>query len=433
MYRLVGADGVTRWVHDRARTRRRPDGTFEVSGIVSDVTERRRLEDELRRSMAEMQRAHEQLEQARAEAEVRASTDELTGAFNRRRFAELANEALVSPDPRCGLLLLDADHFKHINDAYGHTVGDAVLVQLARRLEQSLEPGDFLARWGGEEFAVLLGDVSSEDELADRAEGLRLAVRRTPITHGAARLPLTISIGAAIAGSALSLHALIDRADGCLYAAKRQGRNRVSLDPDAGKAAITEPEVVGLARALAYASSLREGTPEEHAEEVATLAMRTAERLGLAMGVVLCCRLGGWLHDVGKVAVPDQILSKPGPLDDGEWALMRTHPVVGAAIVRRVSALRDAAPAVRHHHERFDGTGYPDRLAGVAIPIEARIVAAADAFAAMTANRVYSPALPPGEAAAELRRSAGTHLDPRVVEALLEVLGLTGEATQQAA
>ncbi len=155
---------------------------------------------------------------------------------------------------------------------------------------------------------------------------------------------------------------------------------------------------------------------------------QTAERLGLPIGIVERCTLGGWLHDVGKVAVPDRILGKPGPLDDEEWAVMRTHPLVGEDIVARVGSLSGAAAGVRHHHERFDGSGYPDGLAGAAIPIEARIVAAADAYAAMTADRVYSTARTPHEAAAELRRSCGSHLDPSVVAALLDVLGF-GERT----
>jgi HD-GYP domain-containing protein (c-di-GMP phosphodiesterase class II) len=185
-----------------------------------------------------------------------------------------------------------------------------------------------------------------------------------------------------------------------------------------------EPEAVAIARAFAFAAAVRERAPEAHAEHVAGLAMRTAERMGLADGVVLRCRLGGWLHDVGKVAVPERVLDKPGTLDEAEWALMRTHPVVGEDIVRRLPALHDAATAVRHHHERYDGGGYPDGLAGAAIPIEARIVAAADAYSAMTADRVYSATRSPEEAAAELRRSAGSHLDPAVVAALLDVLGL---------
>jgi diguanylate cyclase (GGDEF)-like protein len=428
VYRLIGLDGVTRWVHDRAVARPRPDGTFEVSGIVSDVTERRRLEDRLRQSMAE-------LEQARAEAELRANTDDLTGAYNRRHFAQIASASLASAAERSALLLIDADHFKQINDVYGHAVGDAVLAELAQRLRSSITADDHLARWGGEEFAVLLRDVSSEAELAERAERLRYAVSETPIEHEGIRILLTTSVGAVLAPEGASLDALVERADACLYTAKYQGRNRVSLEPEAGGRAVSirEPEVIGMARALAFASSQREGIPEEHAEQVARLAMLTAERLQLPVGIALLCRIGGWLHDVGKIAIPERILTKPSALEAAEWAVMRTHPVVGDKIVRRVAGLHDAAPAVRHHHERFGGGGYPDGLAGEAIPIEARIVCAADAYSAMTTNRPYSAARSPQEAAAELRRSAGAHFDPKVVEALLAVLALDGEAIADAA
>ncbi|MGH2908009.1 MAG: diguanylate cyclase domain-containing protein, partial [Solirubrobacteraceae bacterium] len=155
-YRLRGADGITRWVHDRAATRARPDGALEISGIVSDVTDRRRLEDELRQTVAEMERAHLELEQARQAAEVIAHTDELTGALSRRRFAALAGT--VRSD-RWALLLLDADRFKRINDRHGHAAGDQVLVELAARIRAELGDGDLLARWGGEELVVLLAEV----------------------------------------------------------------------------------------------------------------------------------------------------------------------------------------------------------------------------------------------------------------------------------
>jgi len=411
-YRVVGIDGRERTVLDSLRPRTAADGTLSYDGVTRDITERRRLENELHR--------------AHSAAELRARTDELTGASNRRHFAEIVGEALAADPDGCALLLLDADHFKQVNDLHGHVVGDAVLVELARRLAGGLRPTDTLARWGGEEFAVLLRGVGSDEELDRLAQRLRAAVARTPVNADGVSIPLTVSIGAAHAGPALDdLDALVEAADCCLYVAKRQGRDRVSLVPDLVDAATQagDSDAVHLARALAVTAARREGEPETHAAQVAELATQTAERMALPVGVVERCTLGAWLHDVGKVAVPDRILGKPGALDDAEWAVMRTHPVVGEDIVSRVGSLSEAAAAVRHHHERVDGTGYPDGLAGDAIPIEARIVAAADAYAAMTSDRVYSPARPPQDAVAELRHSCGSHLDASVVAALLDVLG----------
>jgi diguanylate cyclase (GGDEF)-like protein/PAS domain S-box-containing protein len=219
-YRLRGYDGVTRWVHDRAVTRRQADGTIEISGIVSDVTERRRMEDELR--------------EAHRAAEALATTDELTGAFNRRHFAALAAKALAEGPSSCGLLLLDADHFKRINDVHGHVTGDAVLVELVRRVRSGLGPDDVLARWGGEEFAVLVRDVDSADALARRAYALLDVVAVTPVVVRDQELSLTISIGGIHAGDGLAtLDALIEHADSHLYAAKRDGRNRAWVPHDA--------------------------------------------------------------------------------------------------------------------------------------------------------------------------------------------------------
>ena len=166
---------------------------------------------------------------------------------------------------------------------------------------------------------------------------------------------------------------------------------------------------------------------------MASLAGLTASQLALSASVVFRCTLAGWLHDVGKIAIPDDVLTLPGPLDDAQWGIMRTHPVVGEEIVRRIPMLSEAATAVRHHHELFGGGGYPDGLVGSAIPLDARIVAVADAFATMTVDRVYAAARSHEAAAVELRRSAGSHFDPIVVEALLSALGYAGRQAREAA
>ncbi len=434
-YRTCGLDGRERIISEQLRPRRDADGTLFYDGVSRDITARRQLENELLRSMADMREAHDELEHARREADLRARTDELTGTYNRRHFIEVAEAALAESPDSCALLLLDADHFKHINDAYGHVVGDAVLVEFARRLQQSLRPDDCLARWGGEEFAVLLRGVGSAAELHWRADRLRAVVALAPIDAGGVRLRLTVSMGAVQSSAELdNLDALVDAADRCLYDAKRHGRNRVSLVPHAEVIdTVGEPESVRVARALAMVAGSQEGAPAGHAEQVSALSARTAQRLGLPADAVLRARIAGWLHDVGKATIPQAILGKPGPLDDEEWTVMRTHPATGESIVRDIAALRDSAPAVRHHHERWDGTGYPDGLAGTTIPIEARIVAAADAYSAITGRRVYSPARSPEDAGNELVRGAGTHFDPAVVDALLAVLGLGSESDARVA
>ena len=184
------------------------------------------------------------------------------------------------------------------------------------------------------------------------------------------RFPLTVSVGAASNDPRDADPAgLIERADRALYAAKNAGRNCVVLHDDLAGAGVLEPVAVRLARTFAISAGAREGMPPNHLEDVAELSSRVALELRLSSIDAVRCRLAGWLHDVGKVAVPDHILNKPGPLTDDEWEIMREHVVIGEHLVRQVPELADAAAAVRHHHERWDGTGYPDQLSGEAIPL----------------------------------------------------------------
>jgi diguanylate cyclase (GGDEF)-like protein/putative nucleotidyltransferase with HDIG domain len=326
-----------------------------------------------------------------------------------------------------GLLMFDIDKFKRINDEYGHAGGDAVLVEVSRRLAASVREWDVVARMGGEEFCVIAPALESEAEVAQLAERLRLAVSdRTILTANGTAISVTISAGVAFLhhgdGSA---EQAIERPDRALYAAKRRGRNRVRRFTllDHGDMRAEQPESIHIAEALALASDLREGAPELHSNEVARLSAEIARRMGLSDEDTLHARLGGLLHDIGKIAVPDTILTKPGPLTEREWAAMDRHPIVGDELIRNFPELAGACGAVRHHHERYDGTGYPDRLAGDQIPIEARIVSAADAFSAMTSARPYQQPRTRQDAIAELIRSSGTHFDPCVVDAFIAELG----------
>lgn len=382
-----------------------------------------------RRAHAASSRELAREQEAREEAERRSRIDALTGLYNRRHVVETLEHELARAarqDGAVGVLMLDIDHFKRVNDVYGHAVGDAVLVEVARRLSVELRSWDVVARVGGEEFCVVTPGLGDEAAVLALAERMRGAVaERAVLARGDVAIPVTVSVGAALLHSGEgSAELAFDRADRALYAAKRRGRNRSCAfsELDAGDARAEQPACLQLAEALAAASHLREGMPPDHSRAVAELAAAVARRLGLDEGEVLRAQLGGWLHDVGKLGVSDEILVKAGPLTEAEWATVRTHPAAGEALVRSFPELALAARAVRNHHERWDGNGYPDRLAGETIPLEARIVGAAEAYHAILSDRPHRVARAPEDAVAELRRCAGSQFDAAVVEALVAVV-----------
>jgi diguanylate cyclase (GGDEF)-like protein len=379
-----------------------------------------------RRSAAERLAAEQR---ARAQAEQIARIDPLTGISNRRDAMETLDRELARGsrhETPVGVLIFDIDRFKRINDDHGHAGGDIVLVEIATRLRAETRQWDTAARIGGEEFCVIAPNMESEDALAELGERLRLAISRRPIelANGVA-LPVTVSGGAALlAGDEESADYALECADRALGAAKRRGRNRLLRFShlEAGDLRAEQPQCLHLAEAIALAGDLREGAPALHSCEVAELAAEIGRRLGLSEDALLRVRLGGWLHDVGKIAIPDSILTKRGPLSADEWEIIKTHPAAGDALLRNFPELAPACAAVRHHHERHDGSGYPDRLSGTDIPLEARIIAVADAYSAMTSPRPYQEARSRTDAIDELRRCAGSQFDPAIVEALADEL-----------
>ncbi len=364
-----------------------------------------------------------------------AITDELTHLYNRRFFEatltlEVEQAARSSQD--LGLLVLDLDHLKRVNDAYGHQAGDRVLREIANRLTGAIRSGDIIARYGGGEFVVLLRNTSG-DALPDTAERLRHAIGDEPvILADGTWVNLTASIGGATRPvHAHSAEELVRAADQALHAAKRLGRNRVQVGPPTGRAAVIEERdedaVVAYLERLADEIDARQAT-EEHSAAISRWAGTIADHLGLGPDTRRSCELAGRFHDIGKIVVPDEILLKPGPLTNREWAVLRRHPVQGARLIGLASAFQDIAFVVRQHHERFDGSGYPDHRAGDDIRIEARIVAVCDAWAAMRANRPYNEARSVEEAREQLRIWSGSQFDSKVVAAFLELerAGLIG-------
>ena len=423
-YRVSDSDGRTRWMLDRWQCRRDRKGGVVVEGIVSDITTRRQAEDGLAVALDAARVAYAELEEARHAAERAANTDPLTSLANRRSFQGSLERAVDAAAERpFGLILLDVDHFKRINDTYGHQAGDDVLVAVVARMRQSTAADVLLARWGGEEFTALVPGVESDDDLRAAAEGIRESVRgeRLPTRRGS--LAVTVSCGGVLSSGGSDIDELVHGADAAMYRAKQTGRDRTLLAGDPATEAVEDAsELLMIAQAFAHTASIREGIPDLHCAQVADLAGQVAVQLDLPAATVLRCRLAGWLHDVGKVTIPERVLAKPAPLSEPEWRVMVTHAAFGAELVARTPGIAECAAGVRHHHERWDGTGYPDRLAGAAIPLEARIVAAADAWNAMTHDRIYRRALDFDSACAEIRGIAGTQLDPTVTDALLAIV-----------
>jgi len=350
---------------------------------------------------------HIELECQRDELARVSRTDPLTEALNRRGFQEALDRQLADA-VRTGrpltLAVLDLDDFKTVNDRDGHAAGDELLCTTVRRVREVLRPMDAVGRVGGDEFAVLFGGLGEGD-----AEGVFSRLR----SAFAGRVPVSVGHSCFPADGATAQE-LFSAADARLYAVKGQRGG------DRGGARLQ----LSWATAFADAVDRRMNSTHRHSQTVADYAMAIARQMGWTDPQVATLRLAAILHDIGKVAVPDRILTKSGPLDQAEFAEVKRHTVLGAEMLSRIDGLGEVAGWVYHSHEHFDGGGYPEGLSGEDIPTASRVLLVADAFDAMTSHRAYRQALGVDVAFAELRRHAGTQFDPQCVSALIEA-GIT--------
>jgi diguanylate cyclase (GGDEF)-like protein len=359
-----------------------------------------------------------------------ALTDPLTGLGNHRGFHERLQRELVVAEQNgtpVALCLFDLDDLKKINDRHGHPIGDAVLSQVASRLRQ----GGEAFRLGGDEFAVLL---PGHDER--KATGVaRSIVERIAALQIEGIDEVTVSGGVATFPShGAGRDELIRLADSALYWAKEDGKNRVRayaaesfLRANLEQLADSPDRAARYraAESLAQTVDARDAYNGRHSQRVGEYAARIARQLGADDPTIELIRLAGSLHDLGKLAIPEELLRKPTALSDGERLVLERHPQIGYRMLESLG-VEHVAECVLHHHERWDGTGYPNKLAGEQIPLAARIVFVADAYDAMTAargpHRGHGPARSEDEAIVELERCAGTQFDPRVVEAFAKEL-----------
>ena len=365
-----------------------------------------------------------------SQAVTRANTDGLTGLYNHRHFHERLDHE-IARGSRFGttfsLIMLDIDLFKAYNDIHGHLAGDEILRRIAVCIQTSIRSLDIAFRYGGEEFTIILPEARLDDahKVAER-------IRKTIASRTSFKAPpITASLGVAnwpIDG--VMKAEIISCADAALYRAKQTGRNRTCLSSDVVKPAtpLVSVELEARSRALSIIYALAATVDAKdhytygHSKKVSDYAVAVGEAMGLPQDRIDIVRAAGLLHDIGKVGIPDSILNKKGTLNDEEWGLIKDHPKLGVEILRHVIDLVNCLPVILHHHERFDGTGYPSGLKGDNIPLEARILAVADAFDAITSPRPYREQLSSQEALEELKRCIGSQFDPKVLEVFFKVV-----------
>lgn len=358
-----------------------------------------------------------------------AYTDALTGARN-RRFLDEALSLAVEEARRTGeplsVAFLDIDNFKILNDLLGHTEGDAVLQHVAFALDQTVAaPGTF-ARFGGDEFAAVFPGLR-KDEAAEVMARFRAHVASSQAGKTSRRIPMRLSCGIAELSPHQTPRDLLAAAEDAMYLEKSMApalltqqlieANLSADDQVAGNVACLQA-----LRGLVKAIDRRDSYTRLHSDHATRIALQMARRLGLSDEEVNAIALGGPLHDLGKIVVPDEILQKPGPLTAGERQMMDLHPVMGAAIAGAAMDYDAVVELVRHHHERFDGAGYPAGLRGTDISLTTRIFSLADAFSAMTTDRPYRVGLRPEAAHEQIRLGAGSQFDPDLAREFLAML-----------
>ena len=410
-FRARTAAGNIRWIQEDVQIEQPRKGHWRLIGVCTDITARKAMEDERERLLSE--------------AIERADRDPLTGLLNHRAFHHKFEEQMktaAEENSMMALVMLDLDNFKFFNDVYGHAVGDSVLLQAASAFGRCCGQDDVLTRFGGDEFAALVR-VKSEAEaiaieryLVASLEG----VGYTPTGYDTA-IPLTASAGTAVFPvDGNSRAELLEAADERLIRVKfGAGGENALMDELQGKLS-NDFDQFAMLNALVSAVDNKDRYTRRHSEDVMRYSLEIAREIGMGAEDQFHLQIAALLHDVGKIGVPDAVLRKPGKLNDDEFNAIKQHPVMGAIMVKAVPGFEYTLDAVRHHHERFDGRGYPDRLAGDSIPFTARLMAVADAYSAMTTDRPYRKGMPSQKALGILEEGAGTQWDPVLVAAFVK-------------
>ncbi|GBE58192.1 cyclic di-GMP phosphodiesterase response regulator RpfG [bacterium BMS3Abin01] len=393
-------------------------------------------EEMLVQAHRELETKYHELEEQQKETRRAAETDALTGLGNYEHFRRYLKKFAVR-SRRYGtplsLLLIDLEHFKTINNEYGFQKGDLVLQAVGALLKAEIGAGDYTARYGGEEFVILLHGLEGEAAL-EFAENLLEKFKRVAEDADLSREYLVVNIGVAdIPDCAADAGSLLTAADTALLFARRKKDSSVAYFRDLSEMELEKGDLDRLGSrldgagletlsALAEAVNASDQYQGEDSEDLSSLAVTLAHDLGMNREQARALSLATKLHDIGKIGVPGSVLRKTGKLSDDELSMVQRHPEIGQRILEEAEQIKDLISAILYHHERWDGMGYPERLRGEQIPLMARIVGIFDAYRAMRCDRPYRRALVRKQAAAELRKGAGTQFDPDLVERFLDLV-----------
>lgn len=410
------------WITEDARAVYDSDNQLRYyEGRVQDISHRKALEAEK--------------EQLLEEALERADHDPLTGLLNHRAFHKRYQEETaraIREGTSLAVAVMDLDNFKFFNDAYGHAVGDDVLRRVAETLLNGCRPYDTLARFGGDEFALLMPNTT-----LGAASALTSRLRKTLAATGyrlvdmEGAIPLTLSAGLAVfPEDGEERQNVLEAADVRLMRTKTGGSDDDSIE-SLRATLLHSHQGFPMLDALVTAVDNKDRYTRRHSEDVMRYAIQISGELNLDRQTQHTLQVAALLHDVGKIGVPDRILRKPGPLSAEELEAIRQHPMMGAAIVGAVPGFEETLEAIRHHHEQWNGGGYPSGLSGCEVPLQARIMAVADAYSAMTMDRPYRKGKQPEDALAILLQGAGSQWDPECVGAFQRTFAILADDTNR--
>lgn len=371
-------------------------------------------------------------EKHKKKLERMAVTDELTDVFNQRYYHSiLENEIAKAQKNRSsvGLILIDIDNFKVYNDTYGHDCGDIILKETASLIKEIIKDEGVICRIGGDEFGVILENKDSQalQNTAQRIKHEYEKIKRNFYKNNFS-YKVTLSMGMSeYPDISKSKDELISQADMALYHAKNLGKNKINFYQDVilqiRKNITTDhQQLIGIFKGLLSTISTKDKYTLGHCERVSAYTTMIGEALNLEVKDISILQCAGLLHDIGKIELPKSVLNKIGPLTEEEFYLIRNHPVYSANILEPLEGMDQLIDYVRHHHERFDGKGYPDRLSGKNISFGARILCVADSFDAMISERPYSKSLTQEEALHELEQCAGYQFDAEIVKVFIGII-----------